>query len=97
MNQPALALLEFDSIALGIKAGDAMVKRAPVATIQSGTVQPGNYLVMVTGDVAPVEEAVAAGQEAGRGEQEHGLRPDVDQLRRGERRADRRLRPLDPR
>jgi len=51
---------------MGIKAGDAMVKRAPVATIQSGTVQPGNYLVMVTGDVAPVEEAVAAGQEVGR-------------------------------
>jgi microcompartment protein CcmL/EutN len=67
VNQPALALLEFDSIALGIKAGDAMVKRAPVATIQSGTVQPGNYLVMVTGDVAPVEEAVAAGQEVGQG------------------------------
>jgi microcompartment protein CcmL/EutN len=66
VNQPALALLEFDSIAMGIKAGDAMVKRAPVATIQSGTVQPGNYLVMVTGDVAPVEEAVAAGQEVGR-------------------------------
>jgi microcompartment protein CcmL/EutN len=66
VNQPALALLEFDSIALGIQAGDAMVKRAPVATIQSGTVQPGNYLVMVTGDVAPVEEAVAAGQETGR-------------------------------
>jgi microcompartment protein CcmL/EutN len=66
VKQPALALLEFDSIALGIKAGDAMVKRAPVAAIQSGTVQPGNYLVMVTGDVAPVEEAVAAGQEVGR-------------------------------
>lgn len=66
MNQPALALLEFDSIALGIQAGDAMVKRAPVATIQTGTVQPGNYLVMVTGDVGPVEEAVAAGQEVGR-------------------------------
>jgi len=65
VNQPALALLEFDSIATGIVAGDAMVKRAPVATIQSGTVQPGNYLVMVTGDVAPVQEAVAAGQEVG--------------------------------
>jgi len=66
VNQPALALLEFDSIATGIEAGDAMVKRAPVATIQSGTVQPGNYLVMVTGDVAPVQEAVVAGQEVGR-------------------------------
>ena len=67
MNQPALALLEFDSIAIGIQAGDAMIKRAPVETIQSGTVQPGHYLVMVTGDVAPVEEAVDAGQEVGRG------------------------------
>ena len=66
MNQPALALLEFDSIALGIQAGDAMVKRAPVESIQTGTVQPGHYLVMVTGEVAPVEEAVNAGQEIGR-------------------------------
>ena len=66
MNQPALALLEFDSIALGIQAGDAMVKRAPVESIQSGTVQPGHFLVMVTGDVASVEEAVNAGQEIGR-------------------------------
>ena len=65
MDQPALALLEFNSIAIGIQAGDAMVKRAPVTTIQSGTVQPGNYLVMITGDVAPVEESVAAGQEVG--------------------------------
>ena len=64
-NQPALALLEFNSIAIGIEAGDAMVKRAPIAAIQSGTVQPGNYLVMVTGDVGPVEEAVEAGQETG--------------------------------
>jgi microcompartment protein CcmL/EutN len=66
VNQPALALLEFDSIALGIQAGDAMVKRAPVESIQSGTVQPGHYLVMVTGDVASVEEAVNAGQEIDR-------------------------------
>ena len=65
MNFPALALLEFSSIAAGIEAGDAMVKRAPVSTIQTGTVQPGNYLVLVAGDVASVEEAVAAGQETG--------------------------------
>lgn len=65
MDFPALALLEFESIAVGIEAGDAMVKRAPVAHIYSGTVQPGHYLVMVAGDVASVEEAVAAGQEVG--------------------------------
>ena len=66
MDFPALALLEFSSIAAGIAAGDAMVKHAPVAAIQTGTVQPGHYLVLVTGDVASVEEAVKAGQEMGR-------------------------------
>jgi microcompartment protein CcmL/EutN len=65
LAQPALALLEFDSIAVGIEAGDAMVKRAPIDQIQSGTVQPGHYLVMIVGDVASVEEAVAAGREVG--------------------------------
>ena len=63
MTHPALALLEFKSIAAGIAAGDAMVKRAPVATIQAGTVQPGHYLVLIAGDVASVGEALAAGQE----------------------------------
>jgi microcompartment protein CcmL/EutN len=60
---PALALLEFDSVAAGIRAGDAMVKRGPIAEILAGTVHPGHYLVMVTGDVGAVEEAIAAGQE----------------------------------
>ena len=63
--EPALALLEFSSIAIGIEAGDDMVKRAPVERIVAGTVQPGHYLVMVAGDVASVEEAVAAGRETG--------------------------------
>ncbi len=66
MDFPAIALLEFNSIAAGIEAGDAMVKRAPVNTIQSGTVQPGHYLVLVAGNVAAVEEAFAAGKEIGR-------------------------------
>ena len=65
MDYPALALLEFNSIATGIEAGDAMVKHAPVSTIHAGTVQPGHYLVMVAGDVASVEEAVTAGKEVG--------------------------------
>ena len=64
---PALALLEFKSIAAGIHAGDAMIKRGPVAGIVAGTVHPGRYLVMVTGEVGDVEEAVAAGIEAGGG------------------------------
>lgn len=64
---PALALIEFDSIAVGILAGDAMVKTAPVAGIVAGTVQPGKFLVLVTGDVAPVQAALTAGLAAGSG------------------------------
>ena len=59
---PALALLEFDSIAVGIEAGDAMVKRAPLGLLYSGTVQPGKYLVLIAGDVASVEEALTEGR-----------------------------------
>lgn len=61
---PALALLEYDSVASGILAGDAMIKRGPVAGIVAGTVHPGRYLVMVTGEVGAVEEAVTGGLEA---------------------------------
>lgn len=62
---PALALLELASIAVGIEAGDAMVKRAPVEVLRAGTVHPGRYLVLVTGSVADVEEAFRAGVEVG--------------------------------
>jgi len=62
MAAPALALLEFSSLAAGIEAGDAMVKRAPVEQLLAGTIQPGYYLTLVIGEVADVEEAVAAGR-----------------------------------
>lgn len=61
---PALALLEFSSIAAGVVAGDAMVKRAALAVIRAGTVQPGRFLVLVGGVVAEVEEALKAGKAA---------------------------------
>ncbi len=62
---PSLALIEFDSIAAGIEAGDAMAKKAPVARIIAGTVQRGKYLVLVAGEVAAVEESLAAGLAVG--------------------------------
>ncbi|MDX1691750.1 MAG: BMC domain-containing protein [Acidimicrobiia bacterium] len=62
MPNPALAVLEFGSIAAGIAAGDAMVKRAPLGAIVAGTVQPGHYAVLVAGEVAEVLEAVDAGR-----------------------------------
>lgn len=66
MYDPALTLIEFSSIAAGIQAADAMVKRAPIDVIQAGTVQPGKYLVLVGGLTADVEESLAAGREVGR-------------------------------
>ena len=63
--EPAVGLLEFSSIARGIEAGDAMIKRAPLQVIRAGTVHPGKYLVLVGGLTADVEEAVEAGREAG--------------------------------
>lgn len=66
MIEPALALVEFSSIATGIIAADAMVKRAPIDVIKSGTVQPGKYLVLIGGQVADVEESLAEGKSVGR-------------------------------
>ena len=58
---PALGLVEFNSIAMGIKACDAMVKVAPVELIDARPVCPGKYVVVVGGDVASVESSVARG------------------------------------
>jgi microcompartment protein CcmL/EutN len=65
MIEPALALLDFSSIAIGIQAADAMVKRAQIDVIKTGTVQPGRYLVLIGGMVGEVEESLAAGREVG--------------------------------
>ncbi|HEU4917146.1 MAG TPA: BMC domain-containing protein [Acidimicrobiia bacterium] len=61
---PAIALFEFRSVSAGIVAGDAMAKVAPIDAIYAGTVHPGNYLVLVSGDTASVDEAVRVGSNA---------------------------------
>jgi microcompartment protein CcmL/EutN len=62
---PAVALIEFDSIAAGIVAGDAMVKASPLGSIYAGTVHPGKYLVLVSGDTASVDEGLHTGLASG--------------------------------
>ena len=64
MSDPAIALVEFDSISAGIVAGDSMVKAAPLGSIYAGTVHPGRYLVLVSGDTASVEIALEVGTQA---------------------------------
>jgi microcompartment protein CcmL/EutN len=89
--KPAILFLEFESIAIGIRVGDAMVKRAPLKTLHCGTVQPGRYLVLAGGEVADLEEARAAALEVG-GESLrdeillHDVHPDVVAALRGGRR-----------
>lgn len=62
-RDPAIGLLELDAIARGVVTADAMVKAAPVGSVSSGTVHPGKYLVLVSGDTAVVEVALEAGRE----------------------------------
>lgn len=67
LSAPALALLEFDSIAAGIVAADVMAKKAPLDRLVTGTVQPGRLLVLLAGEVASVEACLAVGRTAGSG------------------------------
>lgn len=75
---PAIALVEFESVATGTTAGDAMVKAAPIDLIHAGTIHRGKYLVLVGGSVASVEESLAAGLRVGADTvADHVLLPDV--------------------
>ena len=64
-GDPALALIELASIARGFPVADAMVKRAPVVLAECRPVSPGKFLVLITGEVAAVDEAYRAGLEIG--------------------------------
>ena len=64
----ALALLEFENVAVGILASDVMVKRAPIALLRCGTIHPGRFLILVGGSVASTEEAYGAGVRLGEAE-----------------------------
>jgi microcompartment protein CcmL/EutN len=58
---PALGLVETTSVARGLVVADAMVKKAPVTLVLARPVSPGKHVVLVAGEVADVEEAMAAG------------------------------------
>ncbi len=65
MPPPALALLEFSSIAVGTLASDAVMKKAGVALVRAGSVQPGKYAVLFNGEVGDVEESFYEGRRVG--------------------------------
>jgi microcompartment protein CcmL/EutN len=64
---PAVALWEFSSIAEGVFVADAIAKGAPVSSLSTGTVHPGKYLVLASGDTASVGVAIDIVLDAGPG------------------------------
>lgn len=59
MALQALSLIEFASLARGLRALDALVKKAPVEVLEANLVEPGKFLVLFAGGVAEVEESHA--------------------------------------
>ncbi len=59
----AIGLLEIESIARGIVAADALVKKAPVRLLLCEPITPGKILVLFDGGVAEVDESLKAGVE----------------------------------
>ena len=60
----AVGLLEVKSIATGYAAEDAMLKAAGVRILRASSICSGKFLVLITGDVASVQESIAAGRAA---------------------------------
>lgn len=61
MAGPALGLLETSSVARGLVVADAMVKKAPVELVFARPVSSGKHVIIVSGAVADVDEAMAVG------------------------------------
>jgi microcompartment protein CcmL/EutN len=61
----ALALVEIDSVALGLHCVDALVKRSRVLVHEANLIEPGKFLILFSGGVGEVEESFAAAVELG--------------------------------
>lgn len=61
---PALGVVETSSVARGLVVADAMVKKAPVELVFARPVSSGKHVILVSGAVADVEEAMACAIEA---------------------------------
>jgi microcompartment protein CcmL/EutN len=74
----AVCMVEFNSIAAGIEAADAMVKSARVTPFLLKTICPGKFLAGFHGDVASARTAVQTGLEQGRSAAvDHFLIPNI--------------------
>jgi microcompartment protein CcmL/EutN len=58
-----LGAIELTGIARGYMVVDQMVKKAPVRILDARAYCPGKFLIVLSGDVASVEEAVITGEQ----------------------------------
>ena len=64
MERP-LGMLEWDSVAQGLFASDALAKEADVTTIAVRPVTPGRFVALFTGEVEEVRASLQRGLEVG--------------------------------
>jgi len=57
-------MVEWNSIAQGVFAADAMLKVSQVELLYANTICPGKYICVVRGDTAAVRASVEAGKDA---------------------------------
>lgn len=67
MNEKSVGMIELSSVAAGYMVADTALKAGNVRLMLSRSICSGKYMVLVCGDTAPVESAIAAGVEAANG------------------------------
>lgn len=67
MTEKSIGLIELSSVAAGFQAADAMLKAGNVRLLLSRSICSGKYMVLIGGDAAAVQAAVAAGAEVADG------------------------------
>ena len=58
MSGKPLAMIELNSVASGLQSLDRMVKKAPIDILEANLIEPGHYLILWSGALACVEEAL---------------------------------------
>jgi microcompartment protein CcmL/EutN len=65
MKEPAIGVIELNSLARGFVVTDVMVKKAPVRIVNSHPICPGKFLIVIAGEVDDINEAMEAGRHYG--------------------------------
>jgi microcompartment protein CcmL/EutN len=67
MNEKSIGLIELSSVAAGFKVADTMLKAGNVRLLLSRSICSGKYMILIGGDSAAIEAAIAAGSEGANG------------------------------